>query len=50
MTALPLLPILQAIDLRTDLDLALALRRAGRERRQERSRKGWRTRREKEAK
>lgn len=40
-----LLPILREIDLRVDLDEALALRRVGRPRRSERSRKGWRTRR-----
>lgn len=42
-----LLPILREIDLRVGLDEALALRSIGRERRQERSRKGWRTRRTK---
>lgn len=40
----PILPLLREIDLRTDLDLALALRRIGRERRQERARRDWRTR------
>lgn len=41
----PLLPLLREIDLRLGIELALALRAIGRPRRQERSRKGWRTRR-----
>jgi hypothetical protein len=45
MTAL--LPILHEIDLRLGIDEALALRRAGRPRRQDRSRRGWITRRAK---
>lgn len=40
-----LLPILHEIEIRVELDLALALRKAGRERRQARARKGWATRR-----
>lgn len=42
---LPLPDLLRRIDLEHDIDLALALRKIGRERRQERSRKGWQTRR-----
>lgn len=36
---------LRRVDLETGLELALALRKAGRPRRQERSRRGWKTRR-----
>jgi N6-adenosine-specific RNA methylase IME4 len=36
---------LRLVDLTTDIDLSLKLRRIGRERRQQRSRKGWETRR-----
>lgn len=37
--------LLHIIDLEHDIDLALALRKAGRPRRQERAHKGWQTRR-----
>lgn len=42
----PLPPLLARIDLEHDIDLALALRRVGRARRQAASRKGWATRRD----
>jgi len=41
----PLLNLLALIDLEHDIDLSLALRKAGRERRQAASRRGWQTRR-----